>query len=463
VNDNTLPNKIKELGCLLFPSKLIFFLFLLSLLIRLSFVTLFVKNHDFLPTPDQIIHHHMAICIDEGKGLILPKILLQAPEISPQWVKDKFKKWEEIGFWGVAPTDKPQTSFEPLHPIYLAIVYKLFGINPIASRIIQSFISAFTCLILYHLTKKLIDLQTAMLSYIISIFYPYFIYYTGVLLSETITLFLVCLFLFTMSLTLQNNKSWFPILSGLLIGLIFLSKSVFLPFFLLSTLIILMFGKSKIKNTILFCLFFIIVISPWVIRNYGIYKTIIISPTKGGWNLWERNNYRLNPDFLNIEHPELEKSFSIITDLEMMNLKRKDLTYYPDLTGLNEPQKDKVFKRMFRDFVLANPIVYLKLCYIRFFELFQVSHVHLNNFIYKVIAWLTTGPVLIFGTIGGLMLLGRWRQLIVLYLLMLYYIPIHIMTTASPRYRLPIEPIFIIFASYFICHNTNKIFIRNKT
>ena len=165
--------KFKSLFQVIFPHKLLFFLFLLSLIIRIAFVTLFAGNKGFLslPIPDQIIHHHIAININKGEGLTLPGVLLSVPDDSPRWVRDKFLKWQELGgFWGVVPVDRPQTSFPPVHPLYLALVYWIFGPNPIASRIIQAFISAISSIILYHLTRKCLDQITALITYIISIF-----------------------------------------------------------------------------------------------------------------------------------------------------------------------------------------------------------------------------------------------------------------------------------------------------
>ncbi|MBU1627749.1 glycosyltransferase family 39 protein, partial [bacterium] len=199
-------NDVKNYFNIILPQKILFSLFLIGLILRLVFVIFIVGNKGFLPIPDQIIHHNIALNFINGKGLTLPSVLLEAPDSEPQWVKDKFKLWKEIGgFWGVVPIDKPQTSFPLLHPLYLSLVYKLFGPNPIASRIIQAFISAITTIILYHLAKRLFDPITAFISYLVIIFYPYYIYYTGVLLSETLCIFLISLFFLLLEIKKEKN------------------------------------------------------------------------------------------------------------------------------------------------------------------------------------------------------------------------------------------------------------------
>ena len=383
--------------------------------------------------------------------MILPSTLLDVPENAPEWVKNKFQKWRELGgFWGVVPVDKPQTSFPPVHPLYLSLVYKIFGPNPLASRIIQALLSAVTTIILYHFTRKVLDPETAFVTYLIAAFYPYYIYYTGVLLNETISIFLLILSFWIFELMKEKDKIIYPLMFGFLLTLLVLARSVFLLFFIIALALVLLTIRKGLKKAALMTLAFIVTVSPWVIRNYNIYNQIIIMPTKGGWNLWERNNYRLNPDFLEIEHPELKKSFKIISDSDKKNLKRRDLTFYPDLKGKNEPERDEIFKNMFKEFVKANPVIYLKLCHIRAFEFFRITHMYIDGYVYKVLAWLSAGLMMILGSIGGLFLLKRWRNLLVLYLLIAYYIPIHILTTSEPRYRLMIEFIFIIFSSYII-------------
>jgi 4-amino-4-deoxy-L-arabinose transferase-like glycosyltransferase len=460
-----IPDDLKNFYKIIFPQKILFSLFLLGLILRLVFVIFYVGNDPTkLPVSDQIIHHNIALNLIHGKGLSLPAILLEAPDSEPQWVKDKFKFWKEIGgIWGVIPLDKPQTSFPPLHPLYLALVYRIFGPNPIASRIIQAFISTISAIILYHVAKRYFDPTTAFIVYLVVIFYPYYIYYTGVLLMETICIFLVSLFFLLFKIMKEKDKVSYPLLCGFIFGLLFLTNPVFQFFFPLTLLTVILTYPKKIRNISFITLAFIITISPWVIRNYGIYHQLIISPTKAGWNLWERNNYRLNPQYLNVEHPELKDLFNIISEKEKEDMKRKDLTYYPDFSGKTEPERDKIFSSMFWGFIKANPIIYIKLCYIRFFEFFRVTHKYLVGNTYKILSWLSIGSMLILGTIGGVFLLKRWRELLAFYLLLAYYIPLHIMFTAEPRYRLPIDFIFIFFGSYILSRLINIIFPQFMT
>jgi len=444
---------------IIFPRKILFHLFLLGLAFRLGFVVFFVENREFLPIPDQIIHHNLAINFNKGKGLTFPESLLEAPADSPQWVKNKFKKWKELGgFWGVVPIDKPQTSFPPLHPLYLSLVYKVFGPNPIASRIIQALLSAVTSIILYHLARRLLGENVALISYLIVIFYPYYIYYTGVLLSETISIFLLSLSLLLFALSRRSQKNLYPLACGFTLGLLFLSRSVFLLFFPLVIFTVLLTFKKRMRVVCFMTLAFLITLIPWLVRNYSIYGQFILLPTKGGWNLWERNNYRLNPEFLEVEHPELKEDFKIITEEDKANLKHRELTLYPNLKGKTEPERDKIFKRMFIEFVKANPVIYLKLCYIRLFEFFRVTHKYIEGGIYKTSAWLSIGLMLILGFVGGLLLFKRWQGLMILYLLLGYYIPLHVLTTSGPRYRLMIEFIFIFFSAHLLYQLFLRIF-----
>ena len=63
------------------------------------------------------------------------------------------------------------------------------------------------------------------------------------------------------------------------------------------------------------------------------------------------------------------------------------------------------------------------------------------------VAALTTGPMLVMAVVGVAGTRWTWRRLMPLYVLIAYFTALHTLTIASLRYRLPIEPYLILFAS----------------
>ena len=79
------------------------------------------------------------------------------------------------------------------YPLYLTILYKVFGINIIIPRIIKAFISAYTCVLVYRLSARSFGEETGRIAGIICALMPNLIIYCGYHLKETEMLFLATL------------------------------------------------------------------------------------------------------------------------------------------------------------------------------------------------------------------------------------------------------------------------------
>lgn len=108
------------------------------------------------------------------------------------------------------------------HPIFVAIVYSLFGHNVIVVRIFHALISAYMCILIYRLTARNFGEMPARYAAIIAMLFHNFIYYCGLHLKETNMIFLTVLFLERADYALRGQKLTFssmviPILSGVLV------------------------------------------------------------------------------------------------------------------------------------------------------------------------------------------------------------------------------------------------------
>ena len=81
------------------------------------------------------------------------------------------------------------------YPLYLTVLYKLFGPNIIVTRIIKACLSAFTCFLIYKLASRTFGEQTGRLAGIMAALMPNLIIYCGYHLKETEMLFLEVAFL----------------------------------------------------------------------------------------------------------------------------------------------------------------------------------------------------------------------------------------------------------------------------
>ena len=136
----------------------------------------------------------------------------------------------------------------PLFPYMLGVIFRLSGENINMPCLIHVMLGALTCILIYGITRKIFGLRAACISSLISCFYGAFIFYTAVLLTETLAIFMISLALFSLVNTFETRRKKLFLLSGFLLGLSCLARPNFLimaPFLLFSVLKIMeLFGMK---------------------------------------------------------------------------------------------------------------------------------------------------------------------------------------------------------------------------
>ncbi len=95
------------------------------------------------------------------------------------------------------------------YPLYLTIIYKIIGPNIIVPRIIKAFLGAYTCVLLYRLSKRTFGEVTARMIGIMSALMLNLIIYCGYHLKETEMLFLEVAFLERADYLFRSSKATF--------------------------------------------------------------------------------------------------------------------------------------------------------------------------------------------------------------------------------------------------------------
>lgn len=190
--------------------------------------------------------------------------------------------------------DHPPTCFRPpLYPYFLAGVYQIFGESYFAARMVQFVLSSAACLFLWHLTLLLTgEPKTAFFALTLSIFNPSLFYHSGFLLTESIFLFFLILTCWACAGLRKKRGLRHVAFCGLSLALLCLSRSnaVFLlPFLFFWCLGI--FPKSvALKVYMGLMSFFLLFVSPWLIRNYTQLGKWTFISCNGGMNFWGANN-----------------------------------------------------------------------------------------------------------------------------------------------------------------------------
>ena len=170
-------------------------------------------------------------------GLALRLVLLVGVGHSPQLHSDEpdynglavnLVEHGEFAFTSGVPTSLVPTSLRPpLYPAFVAGIYWLFGLeNWPAVGAIQALLSLCTVWIVYRLGTEVYSTQVGLWAGGLACFYPSLLGYNNLILSEVLFTFLLCSALLALVRGLQENSLATFGVSGVLLGLAALTRSV---------------------------------------------------------------------------------------------------------------------------------------------------------------------------------------------------------------------------------------------
>ena len=327
--------------------------------------------------------------------------------------------------------DKPTAHREPGYPLFLAMVYLIFGHSVIAVRIFQALLGVVSCYLIYLLTRDIFGRAAAGISLIIAVIYPAFIYYTAALLRETFFTFLLLL-----TVWFVNKK--YILATAVLLALLGLTNSVSL-LFVLAILLIYLWQKQW-RFLIVTLVVFLLVYGFWPLRNYQVFKKVIIGSTNGGATFLD------GTDIIpwEIRGQPSEEEF-----------RQKHPVYLEAQKISGEVERDRYYFRVAVEYIKKHPGHYLLLTLRKYLKLWNfyprpgASYGHSPKLL-RGISLLSYGPVFGLAIIG--LFIFPLKKIFVVVLPLLIFPLVYALFWSQIRYRLPLEPYLIILASGTLAH-----------
>lgn len=166
--------------------------------------------------------------------------------------------------------------------LFLAPIYALFGVDNLwAVRIVQIILDILTGFLLYFIALRLGKKKQAEIVYILYMLNPFTAAFTGLILAETVTIFLITLIGFVISRIgyASNRKHWF--LTGILFGtFLFVRHSYY--YFIFLFLMALCIFVIKRRNRFMFLAFtiagFVLASSYSLLVYYKTFQIISLVP-----------------------------------------------------------------------------------------------------------------------------------------------------------------------------------------
>lgn len=340
----------------------------------------------------------------------------------------------------------------PLYPYLLGLTYRIFGHNFLAPRILQAMLGAISCLLIYFVGKGVFDWRVGMLSGGIASIYGPFIYFEGELLITSLIVFLD-LSLILLLLKARNLSVW--LCAGVVLGLSAIARPtilIFLPFLLLWMWLrhrghFRRYAPAVLGGVVLF-------VAPVAFRNYLVGKDLVLVASQGGVNFYLGNN------------PQADGASAIFPgigdDWDEVSFAQKDVG-----RSLKPSEVSRYYYLKGMEFLKEKPGSFLKLLAKKVYLFLNGYEISNNQYIYRFGDYSPLLRVLLFRVgetrllrfalpfgiicplgISGLLLSMRNRRASLVRFFLFSYTASVIGFFVCSRYRTPLYPIFILFASF---------------
>jgi len=391
----------------------------------------------------------------------------------------RYDSWAQSIAFGIEHVIEPAFR-APLYPLFIAAIYKIFGHNLLIVRLVQMFLGALICVLIYYVALKVFNKRAAAISAFIGAFYGPFLYWAGEMLIVTFIVFLDLVMLLTLLHAIEKSSALYWMLGGVVLGLSSIARPnvlIFIPW-----VIVLIFLVHKLRETsvtkklkFVYVLCFLVgtfvVILPVTIRNYVDTKDFVLISSQGGINFYVGNNP--DADGRTAQAPGIAEAHGEFLD----NMWLVSVKHAEETTGkrLMPSQVSQFWYRQGLRFIFENPWKWFKLMSKKCTHFWTGVEITNNEDVYyftrfstvlKALMW-HKGLAFPFGIICPLALVGiivsrrYWRRLLLFYGFMFSYMLSVVLFFVCARYRMPVIPILLIFAGYTIHYWVKKLMSRD--
>lgn len=327
----------------------------------------------------------------------------------------------------------------PLYPLLLAGLYLLnhhLGLTSdlLAVRLVQALLGTAAVLLVWWTTRRLFDERSALLAALMAAGYPFFIYYTGVLLSETLTVFLVTLLLAVVAEMWRERALHYPVAAGATLGLLCLTRSslLLLPVVMVVVWLAVRGPRGRaLREAVLMLVVWAGVMLPWVARNAVVTGGRFVPGTlTGGWSLYEAAGPGADGG------PRMER------------IRWPEAVWPRETSRLDEYEADRYLFRLTLEHIRREPLRTARLALVKLGRFWNVvpNFSGFRSPFYLVVSVLGYVPVMVLAVVGAVGARRQWRRWLMLVVPAVYLSLIHAVFVGSIRYRVPAMPGLMVLA-----------------
>lgn len=312
-------------------------------------------------------------------------------------------------------------------PGYVYFLIPFMWIGDVALRnvflyLLHTIISCVSIYLIYLITKKKFNENTALIAALLFAILPEFIYAILSFSPTVIYHFLVLLLLF-LSLSLKSVENNY-ISYALLVALIIYFRSEFVLFFFMIVILLLLRKQLKYSAKIFFIV--LVLILPWSIRNYFLFEQVVPLTTSFGLNLYRGNN---NEGIGSWGDDEIAAK---IGDLKIKNL---------------EIELDKLYSTKAIIFIKEHPIKVIRNGFVKLYY-FWVYYPNDRRSLQLI--YLIPSLLFLFFFLYGVFSSFKWNEHLFFYMFFIYSTLVAIIFFPMIRYQTMMKVAMVPFCAYGI-------------
>lgn len=360
---------------------------------------------------------------------------------------------------------------EPGYPIFLATTFLLLGYSLTAAKVANFLLSVIVAYLIIKIAKKVTrDNLVIIGAPILYLFHPAIIIAESRGGFEILFILFLCLLVISIYRSINSNRNIDYLVTGCILGITTLIKSTFMlfPIFLIGYLFILERSRLNkiqiVQKSVIVLIAMLLVMSPWIIRNYLLTGLFIPTATVKGTAAFHGQYICKNLTFenrLKDVDREAAKNITILAGKKGYEFKKfgGGIGYYQFFYKT----KDEVeFNNFLWEYVVKeyreSPLMFVKCVFknmLKFWFAGRTWSVTLINMLLQL-------PMIVLAIIGTYKIFkeGNLRKVVPLLWIVLYFFIVYSIIHAQARYSVPLIPFMSILACLGVRQYTKKVSLK---
>jgi tetratricopeptide (TPR) repeat protein len=343
----------------------------------------------------------------------------------------------------------------PLYPYFLGTLYAIAGRNLLMVRICQAIIGSIACMLLGLAGRRFFSRRVGLIAGLLLALYAPAIFFDALLQKSVLDVFFICLTMWILSglVVGEPRRRWPWLWLGLGMGALSLTRENALVF--AAVILLWVFvrgrvaGRERVVEAGAFVLGLTIVLVPVAVRNHIVGGGFYVTTSQLGPNFYIGNNPKADGTYMSLRFgrgsPEYERQDAI------------ELAERATGRHLTPAEISSYWEDRALDFITSHPAAWLKLLGRKAALLWNATEMLDTESQESYAEWSTpvrlAGHLGHFGILVPLAAFGVWatwgerKRLWILHAMAIAYAATVVMFYVFARYRFPLVPFLVLFAS----------------